>query len=118
MSDFRYGYMFGLLMACVQSASALGPASDDQIVAGLQPDRRPVAAPFITGQPVDAATLERRLRGVSKPVPGNVSQIAATGAWFVPLRLPGMSGPYDIRGWHSSAAPAVAAPNPAAVSKP
>ena len=53
------------------------------------------------------------LRGVSQPHPGNVESIAGTGHWWVPLRGPGMTPPYDPRGWHGeapSSAPATQAP--------
>jgi len=96
------------LVACAASAGA----QTGGYVAGLHPDRRPDAAP---PQPSEVMRtpeqVERALHGVEKPVPGNVESIAATGSWWVPLRQPGMSGPYDIRGWHG--APPASAPPPA-----
>ena len=78
-------------------------------VAGLHPDRRPDSAPQLTTDDVSADRLKAYLHGVSEPVPGNVGTIAGTGHWWVPLRHPGMTGPYDVRAWHTGAAPAAAA---------
>lgn len=69
-------------------------------VAGLQPDRRPEAAPRLAAVVTDAALKQRRLQGVSQPWPGHVERIAEQGAWFSPMFAPGMTGPYDLRGWH------------------
>ena len=82
-------------------------------VAGLRPYERPEGAPR---QAEPTATPEQMgcwLRGVSQPHPGNVESIAGTGHWWVPLRGPGMTPPYDPRGWHGeapSSAPATQAP--------
>ena len=117
--EIRHLCAFGLIMACTPLALAAGPADAPRpFVAGLQPDRRPAGAPVLSEQVLDAATRERRLHGVAKPWPGNVGQIAETGNWFVPLRHAGMTGPYDIRGWHSRAPMNGPALNPPAVSKP
>ncbi len=53
--------------------------------------------------------LAHALRGVEGVPPGNVASIAGSGAWWVPLRGPGMPAPYDPRGLHSGAAPAALA---------
>lgn len=81
-------------------------------VAGLQPDRRPAGAPVIVEAPISPEQLARFLRGIEAPPPGNVATIAATGQWFVPLRQPGMTPPYDLRGWHATATPTPAASSP------
>lgn len=81
-------------------AAAVQAQAVDAPVAGLQPDRRPVAAPRLLEAPVDADLRQRRLAGISQPWPGNVERIAEQGGWYSPMFLPGMSGPYDLRGWH------------------
>jgi hypothetical protein len=89
-------------------------------VAGLHSDRRPDNAPQITQQTTSPETLARDLRGIEGTPPGNVESIVATGAWWVPMRGPGMTPPYDPRGWHSApgaAAPAASAASPAAPAK-
>lgn len=76
-----------------------------EFVAGTAPHQRPANAPKVQAHVVDAATLQTYLHGVAAPVPDNVRQVAATGAWFVPLRFAGMTPPYDPRG-HFATQPA------------
>ncbi|MDR2851999.1 MAG: hypothetical protein LBV61_02920 [Burkholderiaceae bacterium] len=90
-------FAFGL-MACVTGAGAQTGVH----IAGLQPDRRPDTAPQLAQATRTPYQVERALHGIEAPVPGNVQSIAATGNWWVPLRAPGMSAPYDLRGWHDA----------------
>jgi len=94
------------LMVCAAGAAAQAAG----YVAGLHPDRRPDGAP---PQPAQAERtpqqMERALHGIEQPAPANVAAVAATGNWWVPLRYPGMNGPYDLRGWHDGDAPAAGA---------
>ena len=78
-------------------------------VAGLQPDRRPPGAPVITEANFTSEQMARFLRGIEGQPPGNVTTIVATGQWYVPMRHPGMTPPYDLRGWHAAPAPAAPA---------
>jgi hypothetical protein len=104
-----------VFLALVLVAAAAGAsAQTDGYVAGLHPDRRPDGAPQVTEAARTPVQLERALRGIDRPVPGNVELIAATGNWWVPLRFSGMSAPYDPRGWHG--APVGAAPSTAGSS--
>ncbi|MDR0458359.1 MAG: hypothetical protein LBH10_04930 [Burkholderiaceae bacterium] len=98
-------------MTCTVSALA----QTGGCIAGLQPDRRPDAAPQVTETARTPEQVERALHGIEKPAPGNVETIAATGNWWVPLRYPGMNAPYDLRGWHHDAQ-AQAAPSNTASS--
>ena len=77
-------------------AAAAAPALDWQ-------RKLTIGAPTETDQPASPEQMARWLRGVSAPHPGNVDTIAATGRWWVPLRGPGMTPPYDPRGWHEGA---------------
>ncbi len=86
--------------ACAQTA-----ATPSVEVAGLQPDRRPERAPRITTFTPDASTVQRRLKGITQPWPGNVEQIAQQGAWYSPMFAPGMPGHYDLRGLHAAPTP-------------
>jgi len=105
MKVLRIVFLFTLgLMLCAAGAAAQTAG----YVAGLHPDRRPDAAPQLEETARTPDQLERALHGIEKPVPGNVTSIAATGNWWVPLRQPGMAGPYDLRGWH--VAPPVSTP--------
>lgn len=78
-------------------------------VAGLQPDRRPPGAPVKTEAAFTQEQIAQFLRGIEGPPPGNVTAIIATGQWFVPMRHPGATPPYDLRGWHATPAPATPA---------
>jgi hypothetical protein len=86
-------------MVCATGATAQTAGH----IAGLHPDRRPDDAPRVPETARTPAQVEQTLHGVEKPIPGNVELIAATGNWWVPLRQPGMTAPYDPRGWHSTA---------------
>lgn len=69
-------------------------------VAGLEPDQRPAGAPAITTAQEPGAGA---LHGVIAPVPENIGKFLRNqGNWYTPFTRPGMTGPYDIRGWHSS----------------
>jgi hypothetical protein len=87
-----------LAFLCQCTLSHAGP-----FIAGTTPDRRPVDAPVVTQHVVDASSLQRHLRGVVAPAPANVVDAARSGPWFMPLRSPGMTPPYDIRGWFPAA---------------
>jgi hypothetical protein len=92
----------GLLtgLAVQAQAQALDAPLAGAPVAGLQPDRRPAAAPRLAAVVADAALKQRRLAGISQPWPGNVERIAEQGTWFSPMFAPGMTGRYDLRGLH------------------
>ena len=87
-----------VLMGCAVGAMA----QTGGYIAGLHPDRRPDTAPQVTEAARTPEQLAHALYGIEKPIPGNVELIAATGNWWVPLRHPGMTGPYDLRGWHDA----------------
>lgn len=75
-------------------------------IAGLQPSERPAGAPVITEFEKDAAWYAEVLRGISEPYPASLRFLEDEGAWYTPFIHPGMTGPYDIRGWHSGASEA------------
>ena len=101
------GLLAVLTAGQAQAPGASAPAVATPVagapIAGLQPHQRPAGAPTETDQPASPEQMARWLRGVSAPHPGNVDTIAATGRWWVPLRGPGMTPPYDPRGWHEGA---------------
>lgn len=73
-------------------------------VAGLAPFQRPANAPMQTASlPLDA---RQALRGVSSPIPDSLKFLKDQGGWFNPFTHPGMTGPYDLRGWHAVPIPA------------
>jgi hypothetical protein len=71
-------------------------------VAGLTPYQRPANAPvLVANRALDGKTA---LHGVSSPTPDSLKFLGDQGAWFTPFIHPGMTGPYDLRGWHSTPA--------------
>lgn len=80
---------------------AFGPAlGQDLSVAGTDPSKRPENAPVTTEIQKDGGWYSRALHGVEKPYPYSLKFLEDQGNWFTPFRKPGMTGPYDIRGWH------------------
>ncbi|MCP4040599.1 MAG: hypothetical protein GY731_01415 [Gammaproteobacteria bacterium] len=69
-------------------------------IAGLKPYERPAGAPVITGMNKDKQWYEHGLTGVKPPYPTSLYFLDRQGNWFTPFTRPGMTGPYDIRGWH------------------
>ncbi len=97
----RFGLAVGYLIGLLGIVSCIPAVAQGTYIAGLKPAHRPDGAPKVVNPKVSEEAAERRLFGIIKPVPDNLAGIAATGAWFVPLRSPGMHGPYDLRGWHA-----------------
>jgi len=73
-------------------------------VAGLTPYQRPANAPVLTTNPV--LDPKQALHGVSAPIPDSLKFLGNQGRWFTPFTHPGMTGPYDLRGWHAAPLPA------------
>jgi hypothetical protein len=103
-----------LLLLCLLATAGSAAAQAPGHIAGLQPDRRPDGAPQVTPSDLTAEQLSRALHGIEGQSPGNVETVAATGRWWVPLRGPGMTPPYDPRGWHAGPTAAASAAAPAA----
>lgn len=75
-------------------ASSLSPP-----VGGLQPDRRP-ALPVIDEVARPTEWYQRAFSGVQAPYPPSLRFVSDQGNWFNPFMAPGMTGRYDMRGWH------------------
>lgn len=71
-------------------------------IAGLAPDHRPEQAPVITEMVKPPGWYAAALHGVSQPYPNSLKFLEDQGAWWTPFIHPGMTGPYDIRGWHAA----------------
>lgn len=82
-----------------------GTAWGADFVAGSAPAQRPADAPTIKQHQITPEALGKRLLGVADPLPPNVVDAALAGSWFMPLAHPGMTGPYDLRGWHRASPP-------------
>lgn len=76
-----------------------GAAVQAPAVAGLQPDRRP-AAPVVTEVARPGEWYARAFTGIVQPYPWSLRFVNEQGNWHTPFREPGMTGRYDIRGWH------------------
>ncbi|PIE08827.1 MAG: hypothetical protein CSA74_00490 [Rhodobacterales bacterium] len=72
----------------------------DLFIAGVKPWLRPDTAP----RPVEYVKNDQwyvdALTGVSQPYPRSLYFLEDQGGWFNPFTMPGMTGPYDIRGRH------------------
>ncbi len=69
-------------------------------IAGVQPDQRPAGAPTIAQTNKGNGWYVQALHGLSTPYPASLKFLENQGNWFTPFTRPGMTGPYDIRGWH------------------
>ncbi|MEA3292404.1 MAG: hypothetical protein U9Q71_08925 [Pseudomonadota bacterium] len=71
-------------------------------VAGADPSARPVGAPAITAVAKDEQWYRQALTGISQPYPASLGFLEDQGNWDTPFNNPGMTGPYDLRGWHQT----------------
>lgn len=69
-----------------------------EFIAGLRPYERPAQAPKLTEAP--KTSLELAAHGIENLVKEQFTWWADQGAWFTPFKVPGMTGPYDIRSLH------------------
>lgn len=82
-------------------STACGIAQAEFPIAGLKPYERPAGAPVISQVVRDDAWYRTALTGVSKPYPGSLGFLEDQGNWDTPFIYPGMTGRYDLRGWHT-----------------
>ena len=94
-----------LLVWALLALGLTGTTWGADFVAGSAPAQRPANAPTIKQHQITPETLGKRLHGVADPSPPNVVDAALSGSWFMPLAHPGMTGPYDLRGWHRAGSP-------------
>ena len=85
-------------IALVSSASSMAAA--DYPIAGTSPAERPQAAPRITTVDKDQSWYGQALSGLPPPYPASFRFLEDQGNWHTPFNRPGMTGPYDVRGWH------------------
>jgi hypothetical protein len=76
-------------------------AVDAAPIAGLTPERRPAGAPTIAIAPAYDGADSPFLHGVTEPIPASLKFLLDQGNWYSPFGHPGMTGRYDIRGWHA-----------------
>lgn len=70
-------------------------------VSGLVPHERPAGGPVKT----EVTGLgERGFQGIEGVPPASLERLKGSqGEWYTPFSRAGMSGPYDLRGWHRAA---------------
>lgn len=69
-------------------------------LAGLTPWQRPAGAPVITEVNHGSPWYAQALHGLNPPYPASFRFLEDQGNWHTPFNRPGMTDPYDIRGWH------------------
>ncbi len=70
-----------------------------EFIGGNTPERRP-DAPIINAVQHDSSWYEQALIGIEQPYPYSLRFLEDQGNWHTPFNSPGMTGRYDIRGWH------------------
>ncbi|CDI03900.1 exported hypothetical protein [Candidatus Competibacter denitrificans Run_A_D11] len=94
--------ILGLAIAALSSPSVIIAATDNLFIAGINPDQRPANTPIILEAFKDQAWYAKALTGVTQPYPNSLRFLDDQGNWYTPFNRPGMTGRYDIRGWHRS----------------
>jgi hypothetical protein len=87
-----------MLASCCGALSAAAEQTAYS-VAGLQPDKRPMA-PKVVAVERDGHWYARAYSGIELPYPWTLRFINDQGNWHTPFAAPGMTGKYDLRGWH------------------
>lgn len=85
----------------VLAGLAAAVQAGDYPIAGLDPSQRPAGAPEIRTVSKDGAWYEQALTGLPAPHPASLSFLEDQGNWHTPFDRPGMTPPYDLRGWHA-----------------
>lgn len=76
-------------------------AAEPYPVAGLTPWQRPAGAPRIDmAMPTD---MRAATQGIAAPALSGLAFLDHQGGWYTPFSRPGMTEPYDLRGWHAAA---------------
>lgn len=91
-----------VLTVGLSTAALADQVVEDSVrVIGLQPSQRPEWAPRITTVERTPEWYQRALTGIEPPYPASLRFLEDVGNWHEPFIRSGMTGPYDIRGWHS-----------------
>ncbi len=69
-------------------------------IAGIEPSQRPQGAPVIEWVHHDESWFQYALTGIQPAYPRSLYFLDNQGDWYTPFNRPGMTGRYDIRGWH------------------
>lgn len=88
-------------MWVVLTAGGTANSFAQDFVAGVRPDIRPENAPVMEQMNKDAQWYRQALTGVHPPYPASFRFLEDQGRWHTPFVRPGMTGRYDLRGWHA-----------------
>ncbi len=69
-------------------------------IAGTTPAQRPANAPIIEWVQHNRTWYQQALTGINPPYPRSLYFLDNQGNWYTPFTRPGMSAPYDLRGWY------------------
>ncbi len=96
--------IIGFAGVVIGTSAGVWAGEPTPFIAGSAPDKRP-DAPVI--QTVDRPNdwLQQAMQGVVGPYPASLDFLKNQGNWYTPFTHPGMTGPYDLRGWHRHAKP-------------
>lgn len=83
----------------LMSTGSVLAASLSPPMAGLQPNRRP-ALPMLNEGARPVEWYQQAFWGIEMPYPWSLRFVNDQGNWYSPFIAPGMTGRYDIRGWH------------------
>lgn len=89
-----------LIAAAITFALSGHGFAQDAFIAGVDVSKRPGTAPVVSKVKKGSGWYAGALHGVVKPFPYSLHFLENQGNWFNPFIHPGMTGPYDIRGWH------------------
>ncbi len=89
-----------LAVSMVMLAGATAVVEAEYPIAGTNPGQRPEGAPSISSVDHPGSWYTEALHGVSRPYPYSLRFLEDQGNWYTPFNRPGLTGYYDIRGWH------------------
>lgn len=89
-----------LLLIFTLSIGYSAQSAADYPTAGTTPWQRPDSAPVIEWVKHDPTWFKKAVTGVTPPYPPSLYFLDNQGDWYTPFIHRGMTGPYDIRGWH------------------
>jgi len=92
------------LIGCllILKSGAVGAEADIRVIGGAKPNQRPVNVPTISEVEKPSGWYSKSLTGIPQPYPASLDFLEDQGNWFTPFIVPGMTGPYDLRNWHSN----------------
>ena len=100
------GLLAVLAVAAMAPVAALRAQETQSVqsafVAGTVPGQRPQGAPTLTQFEKPDGWYSRSLTGLQRPFPQSFRFLEDQQGWYTPFNHPGMTGPYDIRGWHTN----------------